>query len=119
MSNPTWIQLERSIILKASLLEEIGTAAPLAGRLSACLVCRTYASFMVDRTEGSAQLREDTHLALPPTDRFRMSLAGMLGIFSNVLFWRTSRLGAILVPMWGAMSPHLQPTTQPLSCMLQ
>lgn len=65
----------------------------------------------------SANWRKDTHLALPPTDRLRMSLAGMLGIFSSVLFWRTSRLGAILAPMWGAMSPHLQPSTQPLSRM--
>ena len=85
---------------------------PSTGRLKACLVCPRYA---VDSRQSSAKLRGKTYLALPPTDRLRMSLAGMLGIFSSVLFWRTSRLGAILPPMWGAMSPHLLRSTHLLS----
>ena len=54
------------------------------------------------------QCKTRNYLAPPVEERLRISLPGILGIFSSVLLFFSSRLGAILSPIWGATSPHLQ-----------
>ena len=58
---------------------------PSTDRLKSCIVCLEYALYVVDRKDPPGKLQERTHLALPLTDKLRMSLPGMLGIFSSVL----------------------------------